>query len=180
MDRSNSQLQIQNTVFHHSHHILAAMLGPYKSAPAGVTHCCCCHHWNAPLTASLCSHPLIGLHKHSQSQWVPFFSAWRISVTHLFFICTSIFYQTASLLPSFTQQLNLMGYCQEGSTSTTISPTSTSDIEGQPHKIGGINFGAAHMHRHSLFLEALCRSFGFLCCISLSAHRACSCYLSIH
>ena len=37
----------------------------------------CCHCWNTPPTASLCTYPLFGLHKHSESidecQWVPFF-----------------------------------------------------------------------------------------------------------
>ena len=27
---------------------------------------CCCHCWNTPLTASLCSHPLFGLHNTEQ------------------------------------------------------------------------------------------------------------------
>jgi len=36
-----------------------------------------------------------------------------------------------------------MGYSWEGSASTAISPTSSSDTVGQHHKIGGITFGAA-------------------------------------
>jgi len=36
-----------------------------------------------------------------------------------------------------------MKYWQEGSTSTAIPPTPTSDILGQHNKIGGITFGAA-------------------------------------
>jgi len=46
---------------------------------------------NAPPTASLCSHPLFGLHKHSASvdecQWVPLFVQ-RNSMTHLWTKCT--------------------------------------------------------------------------------------------
>ena len=58
----------------------------------GCSHCY--HHcWNAPPTASLCSHPLFGLYKHSESvsecQWVQLLPAWRNSVTHLCFIHTS-------------------------------------------------------------------------------------------
>jgi len=40
-------------------------------------------------------------------------------------------------------QQHVMGYWWEGSTSTVISPTSTSDIVGQNNKMGGITFGAA-------------------------------------
>ena len=51
------------------------------------------HCWNVPRTASLCSRPLFGFHKCSTSihdcHCVQFFSAWRNSVSHLFFICTS-------------------------------------------------------------------------------------------
>jgi len=39
-----------------------------------------------------------------------------------------------------------MEYCQEGSTSTFIPPTSTFDVVGQHNKIGGIIFGAALLH----------------------------------
>ena len=53
------------------------------------------------------------------------------------------FCQTASLLPSVTQQQNVMGYCWEGSTSTAVPPISTSEIVGQHNNIGGITFRAA-------------------------------------
>ena len=43
-----------------------------------------------------------------------------------------------------------MEYWWEGSTSTAISPTSTSDFVGQHNKIGGINFGATLVHRENL------------------------------
>ena len=68
---------------------------------------------------SLCSNPLFGLRKCS------------VSVNE---------YQWA---PSVTQQQNVMGYWQEGSTFTAIPPTSTSDVMGQHHKIGGITFRIA-------------------------------------
>ena len=49
---------------------------------------------------------------------------------------------TAPLLPSVTQQRNVTEYCQEGSASTAIPPTLTSDVMGQHNKIGGITFRA--------------------------------------
>ena len=56
--------------------------------------CCCFHCWNSPSTASLCLHTLIGLYKYPAStnecQQVPFFPAWRNSVTHFCFIRTSM------------------------------------------------------------------------------------------
>jgi len=45
------------------------------------------------------------------------------------------FCQTASLLPSVTQQQNLKEYLWEDSTSTAMQPTSISDIESQHNKI---------------------------------------------
>ena len=51
--------------------------------------------------------------------------------------------QTAPLLPSVTQQQNVMGCWCEGSTTTATPPTSTSDIVIQHTKIRGITFGAA-------------------------------------
>ena len=53
------------------------------------------------------------------------------------------FCQIAPLLPSATQQQNVMGYWWEGSTSIATPPTSASDVVGQHHKIGGITFRAA-------------------------------------
>jgi len=60
-----------------------------------------------------------------------FFSVWRNSVTHPCFIalpCQMPLCQTAPLLPSVTQQQIVMEYWIEGSISTVIPPTSTSDI----------------------------------------------------
>ena len=50
---------------------------------------------------------------------------------------------SAPLLPSVTQQQHVMGCWWEGSASTAIPPTPTSDVAYQHHKIGGITFGRA-------------------------------------
>jgi len=50
--------------------------------------------------------------------------------------CQMPFCQTASLLPCVTCQQHVMGYCQEGSTSTVIPPTSVSGVMDQNNKIG--------------------------------------------
>ena len=51
------------------------------------------------------------------------------------------FYQ--ALLPSVTQQQNVMEYWWEGPASTATPPTSAPDIMGQHSKTEGITFGAA-------------------------------------
>jgi len=53
------------------------------------------------------------------------------------------FCQTAPLLPSVTQQQNVMEYWGEDSASTAMPPTSAFDVMTQHHKIGVITFGAA-------------------------------------
>jgi len=53
------------------------------------------------------------------------------------------FYHATPLLPSVTWQQHEMGYWREGSTSTVIPPTPTSDNMGQHNKIGCITFRAA-------------------------------------
>jgi len=52
------------------------------------------------------------------------------------------FCQIPPLLPSVTQQQNVMEYLWEGSISTAMPPTFASDIMGQHNKIGGIIFRA--------------------------------------
>ena len=52
------------------------------------------------------------------------------------------FCQTAPLLPSVTQQQNVMEYWWEGSTSTAIAPTFASGVIGQYHKTESITFEA--------------------------------------
>ena len=108
-------------------------------------------YWTViPPTASPCSHPLLGFHKHSASihecQWVPFFLHGGIQ-GHPFTPCTlpcqMLICHTAPLLPSVAQQQNVMEYWWEGSTSAAIPPTSASDVVGQHNKIGDITFGAA-------------------------------------
>jgi len=58
-------------------------------------------------------------------------------------LCQMPFYCTSPLLPSVTQQQNVMGYWWKSSASTAIPPTPASDIAGQHSKMGGISFGAA-------------------------------------
>jgi len=53
-----------------------------------------------------------------------------------------LFCQTAPLLPSVARQQNVREYWWEGSASTAIPTTSTSDIVGQHNNIGGVTFGA--------------------------------------
>jgi len=65
--------------------------------------------------------------------------------------------QTAPLLPSVTWQQNVMEYWWEGSTSTAIQPTSTSDVVCQNNKIGGITFRAFH-----IFIQS------YLCLLALA------------
>jgi len=64
-------------------------------------------------------------------------------------LCQEPFCQTVPLLPSVTQQQSVMKYWWEGSTSTAMPPTFTSDTVGQHHKIGGITFGAAVVYKQS-------------------------------
>ena len=106
--RANPQLQ--NTVFQHNHHHELCIFARDEQesachASAEVTHCCSYHCWNTPPTASLCSHPLFGLLKHSASiskcQWVPFFPIWwRNSIPHHCFIHASMSDTTVSDCPS--------------------------------------------------------------------------------
>ena len=56
------------------------------------------------------------------------------------------FCQTAPMLPTVTLQQHIMEHWWEGSTSTAIPPTPTSDIMGEHNKIGVITFGAVLMY----------------------------------
>jgi len=97
---------------------------------------------------SLCSNPLFGLRKCSVSvneyQWAPFFPYGGVQ-TQTFatyvFSCQTSLCQTAPLLPSVTQQQNVMGYWQEGSASTAISPPFT--LMSWADMIRDITFGVA-------------------------------------
>jgi len=53
------------------------------------------------------------------------------------------FCQTAPILPSVTQQQNVMEKWWEGSASTAIPSTSASDVVSHHNKIGGIIFRQA-------------------------------------
>jgi len=110
----------------------------------------CYFHCRSTLpTASLCSHPLFGLYRHSVSinecQGVPFFPHGRIQL-HIFSSYAlpyqTPFCQTALLFPSVAQQQNVTKYCWEGSASTDIPPTSTSDSFDQCNKSGDTTFRA--------------------------------------
>lgn len=108
-----------------------------------------CHHhsWNALHTALLCSHPLVGLRKHSASirecQWV------------LFFSCVAEFSDAPSFRLHFQvmhfsdrppQQQNTAENWWEGTASTATPPRCTSDVVGQQNNVGGVTFGeASHM-----------------------------------
>ena len=90
----------------------------------------------------------LGLHKHSISsdecQWVPFFSAWRNSMTHLCFIRTSVSDHILSDCPSaaVTWQQNVAEYWWERSTSTAIQLRSSSAVD-QHNKIGSNTYRAS-------------------------------------
>ena len=77
--------------------------------------------------------------KFSKRQWVPFFpyagTQWHTFASYTY-PCQTLLCQTAPLLPSVTRQQHVMGYWWEGSISTAIPPTSTSDDVGQHHKTG--------------------------------------------
>ena len=99
--------------------------------------CWRCHCWNTPPTASLHSHPLSGLHKHSvridECLWVTFFLRGGIqfhTFASLALPCQTSTCQTAPLLPSVTWQQNVTEYWWEGSASTAISPPTGSDVAG--------------------------------------------------
>ena len=46
-----------------------------------------------------------------------------------------------------------MEYWWEGSTSTAVTPTSTSDTDSQNHEVGGSTYGAALIHVAYLLAE---------------------------
>ena len=58
--------------------------------------------------------------------------------------CQMPFCQTAPVLPSVTQQQNVMECWWKGSVSITMPPTSTSDVMGQHDEIEGITFRSTH------------------------------------
>jgi len=109
----------------------------------------CMAFWNVVClfaTASLCSYPLLGLCNCSanvdECQLVSFFPDGGIQ-WYTFSLpklpCETPFYQPAALLPSVTQQQNVMEYGWEDSATTAI-PTSTSNSVVQHNKIAGVTF----------------------------------------
>jgi len=110
-----------------------------------------CHHWwSISLTASLCSHSFLCLHRCSASiNGYHFFHKEEFSGTpflhtHFHVRCHFVGLPYAFyLLPSVAQQRNVVGYSWEGSVSTAIPPTSTSDVISQHNRIKGITFRAA-------------------------------------
>ena len=134
-----------------------------------ITFCCCVTDgsrgvvqqngvWNAQRAASLCSHTLFSLNNHSagiyECQWVPLFWMEEFSSTpllhpHFHVRCHTL--RLLPLLPSVTQQQNVMEYWQEGSASTAVPPPFVSDITGQHNKRGSITLRAAlHLPRCKL------------------------------
>ena len=106
----------------------------------------CRHYWNAPPTTSLCSHPLFRLlkcfliWKHSAanfSSWSRSMRKWKV-ITSYTFPCQALFYYSAPLLPSVTQQQSITEYWWERSTATAVPPKSASDVMHQNHKTRGI------------------------------------------
>lgn len=57
------------------------------------------------------------------------------------FPCQISLCQTTPLLPSVTQQHDLMEYWWEGTIPTAIPPTSAAHVESQQNTIGGVSFG---------------------------------------
>ena len=127
----------------------ACMLCSWKFAPVEVTAVATAelHH---PPPHCVHVHHLIHINLRSanvnECQWMQFVLHGGIQ-WHTFASSTlqhqTPFCETASLLPTVTQQLNVTEYWWEGLTSTAIPSTSTSDIMGQHNKTGGITFGAA-------------------------------------
>jgi len=116
-----------------------------KISTCGGDHCCCHHCWtHHPLPHCAHIHCLVSINIQQVSTGA-IFSTWRIQ-WHTFALyalpCLTLFCQTAPLLPSVTQQQNVVEYWWEGSTSTAITPASASDIVGRHNKIGGLTFEA--------------------------------------
>jgi len=105
----------------------------------------CTTHSRTVLSAPVCSSSMFSkcwwmsmdgyLFPHGGIQWHTFAS--------YVLVCQTPLCQTAPLLPSVTQQQNVTGCQWEGSTSTAIPSTSTSDVVSQHDKIGSITLRKA-------------------------------------
>ena len=155
-DRANSQLK--NTLFQQSHHHYLCifcqwwtwvfMLCSQKSAPVET------HSFTAAMVVSLLKHSthnitvltstvwcLSVLSKHRWISTGTIFPIVRKSVTHLWFICTFISDAILSDCPSAAichTTTTCNEYWWEGSDSTAVPSTFTSDVVGHHHKIVGI------------------------------------------
>jgi len=98
----------------------------------------CRHCWNASPTTSLCSHPLLGLHKRSASisecQWVRFFCMEEFNSTYLLHMhfhvrCHSVTLPLCCCL-SHGNKIWWKNWW-EGSASSAIPPTCSSDVMDQ-------------------------------------------------
>ena len=63
------------------------------------------------------------------------------------------FCQTASLLPSVTQEQHVMEYWWEGLISIAIPPTAISEVIDQHSKLGGIAFGEGFLYFYFYFFS---------------------------
>jgi len=84
-----------------------------------------------------------GVHEYQRVEFSTHGGIQWYTCTSYTLLCQTPLCQTSPLLPSVTQQQNVMEYWREGSASTVILSTSTSDVVGQFRKIESIAFEAA-------------------------------------
>ena len=109
-----------------------------KSALVLVTLCHCCHCWNASPTASLCSHPYLGVHINIQQMLMNinrsnFFCIEEFSYTPLLHTYFHVRHHSVRLplLPSVTSQQNVTEIWWKDSTSEVVWPTYAFDVMDQ-------------------------------------------------
>ena len=140
-----ARFQLQKAIFQHQNYMMilallcicTALIKIYMGIQNTTLSYCCCHCWNIPPTTSLCSHSPFDLHEHStrvsECQWVPFFPhrgiQWHTSASYTL-PCQMPFGQSAPLLSYVSRQQNVTEHWWQGSSSTTIPPTSTPYIVG--------------------------------------------------
>ena len=132
--------------------------------------CCACKfcmEGSEPLLLSLHASPSTLLRSHplfsykcspsvDECQWVPFFPHggiqwYTFALSRL--LCQLLSWQSVPLLLSVTQQQNVMEYWWEGSASTAIPPSYTSDAVGQHYKIWGITSGITLIFQQINFIQ---------------------------
>ena len=100
-------------------------------------------HQRPPLCAHI--HYLVSMWSATvdECHWLPFFphrgNQWHTFASYVLPFQMP-FCQTTTLLPSVAWQQYITKYWREGSTSTTIPLTSTSEFMGQHNNVGGITF----------------------------------------